>query len=225
MTTIPKIIWQTYKDPFDHLSQYIKDAANTWKKINLNYEYKYLDDKDAREFVLKEFGNEWIKIFDSYPLNVMRADLLRYMVLYVYGGVYADIDTLCQAKIDSWINKEKDMVVCVDDDLHNYAQFAIASAPKHPIIKNVLRLIKKESKNMNIHKDNFVENTTGPYIWTKAVKSGILSGASIYCYEGKDANLFHDKAIKHLGWSTWAPANDYSSWQKEIISKRGSIGE
>jgi mannosyltransferase OCH1-like enzyme len=79
--TIPKIIWQTYKDPFDQLSDYIKNAANTWKKINLNYEYKYLDDKDAREFVLKEFGNEWIEIFDSYPLNVMRADLLRYMVL------------------------------------------------------------------------------------------------------------------------------------------------
>ncbi|KAL3864856.1 hypothetical protein ACJMK2_006506 [Sinanodonta woodiana] len=33
-----------------------------------------------------------LRIFDEYSENIRRADALRYMVLYEFGGIYADID-------------------------------------------------------------------------------------------------------------------------------------
>jgi len=34
--------------------------------------------------------------------SIERADLIRYAVLYTYGGVYADIDVRSLRKIDDW---------------------------------------------------------------------------------------------------------------------------
>lgn len=33
-----------------------------------------------------------LELYNSYPHNVMRADLLRYLILWYYGGYYADMD-------------------------------------------------------------------------------------------------------------------------------------
>jgi mannosyltransferase OCH1-like enzyme len=99
--TIPKTIWQTYKDPYDSLAGYMKDTIQTWKDINPEYEHRYMDDAQAAQFVLDEYGEEWHKIFMGFPIGVMRGDLWRYMVIYKYGGVYADLDTECLNPIAS----------------------------------------------------------------------------------------------------------------------------
>jgi hypothetical protein len=40
-------------------------------------------------------------VFHSYPHNVLRADLLRYLLLWYYGGFYADIDVFPARSIKS----------------------------------------------------------------------------------------------------------------------------
>lgn len=212
---IPKIIWQTYKDPFEQLPQYAKDAAQTWKDLNPEYKYVYMHDQEIQDLIINEFDTEWLEIFNNYPLGVMRGDLFRYMIIYLYGGVYADLDTVCNVPISTWINKDADMVICIDDDNINYAQLAFASKAKHPILKKVLDLIKIESKQ-NLYTDsNFVHDTTGVHIWSKAVKFGIENNHSVYCYNDEDSLLFHKKAINHLVGSKNWNTGDYVQWQKE----------
>ena len=214
---IPKIIWQTYKDSFNELPQYVKDATQTWKNLNPEYKYLYMNDEEIRNFILHEFNEEWLNIFNSYPLGVMRGDLWRYMIVYIYGGVYADIDTICNKPIDTWINKNKDLIVCIDDDKINYAQLAFAAKPKNPTIKIVLDLIKKESINKKYIDNDFVHNITGVNIWTKAIKQGLVDNHSIYCYNGDDSMLFHSDAITHLVASSNWSTEGYVQWQKEIL--------
>ena len=214
---IPKIIWQTYKDPFNDLPQYAKNAAQTWKDLNPEYKYIYMDDKEIESFIINEFDQEWLEIFNNYPLGVMRGDLFRYMITYIYGGVYADLDTICNVPISTWINTNTDMVICIDDDNINYAQLAFACTPKHPVLKTVLDLIKLESKQSSYSDLNFVHNTTGVYVWTKAVQLGFKNNNSIYCYNNEKSLLFHDGAITHLvGSNNWNTEN-YVQWQKEQI--------
>jgi mannosyltransferase OCH1-like enzyme len=220
---IPKIIWQTYKDPFNELPQYIRDCLQTWKDLNPEYEYRYMDDNEAKNFILQEFGQDWLDIFNSYPLGVMRGDLWRYMVVYIYGGVYADLDTLCKQPINSWINKNKDMIICVDDDPQYYAQLAFAASPNNPTIKLVLDLIKEASAKTPYANMEYVDKTTGILIWTEAVKHGIKNNHSIYCYDKENSRLFHNGAIKHLGWSTYSPHPNYASWQKEVKLMLGNL--
>ena len=51
--------------------------------------------------VIEMLNNERYKNFpeikdayDSLPIRVMKADLWRYCILYKYGGIYADSDTV-----------------------------------------------------------------------------------------------------------------------------------
>lgn len=39
-------------------------------------------------------------MYRSFPYNVQRWDTIRYMILYVYGGVYTDLDTECFKPIE-----------------------------------------------------------------------------------------------------------------------------
>lgn len=165
---IPKIIWQTYKDPYDSLPQYMKDATQTWKDLNPDYEYRYMDDSDAAEFVKSEFGQDMYNLFMSYPIGVMRGDLWRYLIIYAYGGIYADLDTLCIKPVDSWLKPEYDMIVCPEHDLH-FCQWTFAASKNNEIIKSVVDLIVERSKDSDYSKPHFVHYYTGPGVWTSGI--------------------------------------------------------
>lgn len=215
---IPKIIWQTYKDPFNQLPKYAKDAAQTWKDLNPDYKYIYMDDNDCRSFILHEFGEDWLEIFDNYPLGVMKADLWRYMIIYIYGGVYSDLDTICNIPISSWINTNTDMVICIDDDNKHYAQLAFAATPNHPTLKIVLDLIKERSTIKPYPDQEYVNKLTGISVWTDAVEIGLKEGHNIYCYQNEHSRLFHETAILHLVASKNWNTDGYVQWQKEILT-------
>lgn len=38
---------------------------------------------------------EYRDVYNSYPYAVQRWDMIRYLILYEYGGIYADLDYEC----------------------------------------------------------------------------------------------------------------------------------
>lgn len=237
---IPKIIWQTYKDPYQSLPDYMKEAINTWKDKNPEYEWKYMDDDQAADFVLKEFGQEWYDIFINAPVGVMRGDIWRYMIIYKYGGVYADLDTECWQPISSWMLEDADMIVCPETSNH-FCQWTFAATPEHPIIKSVLDHIKEAFVNPDYKKPHFVHNMTGPAVWTR----GILNKLNVsvrnliddhllinscenaklykfYCYGGERWRIFHFEAVKHIyGSQKWK--DGYVQWiQDPLVKESGT---
>ena len=214
---IPKIIWQTYKDPIEILPKYIKNVSETWKNKNPEYKYMYMNDEEARNFVKLEYGNNWVKIWDSCPLGVMKGDIWRYLIINSYGGIYADLDTVCKDPISSWIKDEYDAVLCIDDDNVNYAQLAFASTPQNPILLKVIELIEKAFEKPNYLNKNFVHDMTGVHIWTKAIKYVLNNGYdNVYIYKDENSNLFHNGAIEHLVASKNWNTEGYVQWQEEI---------
>lgn len=221
---IPKIIWQTYKDPFSQLPQYAKDAAQTWKDLNPEYKYIYMDDQECRAFILHEFGEDWVAIFDSCPIGVMRSDIWRYLILYVYGGVYADLDTLCLKPIKDWVSENHSATICEDDVSNTYNQLTFASEPNNIIFKTVIDLIKVRFENPDYTNSRFVDYLTGIEVWTDAIKllnSDILQNILIYSennniYMNNNEAIYFNGAVKHLTASfNWNDGN-YVQWQKEV---------
>src|SRR6266480_6157505 len=49
------------------------------------YEYRFWNDRNAEEFVAREFP-EMLDTWNSYRYRIQKVDSLRYMVLYAYGG-------------------------------------------------------------------------------------------------------------------------------------------
>ena len=101
MNSIPKILFQVskFKQPqyvIDMIKSYLPDD---WIYIN------YIDGDEVGFFLnnpLKEFP-DIIKKFHSIKLGQHRADLFRYYVLYIIGGVYIDSDAMIYMDIEKII--------------------------------------------------------------------------------------------------------------------------
>lgn len=232
---IPKIIWQTYKDPLSTLPSYMTEAMDTWKQLNPDHDHRYMDDSQAAEFVLQEYGEEWHDIFINLPVGVMRGDLWRYMIVYKYGGIYADLDTECLKPISSWMMEDKDFIVCPETDIH-FCQWTFAATANHPILKEVLDLIKHRLLNPEYGTPHFVHSHTGPAIWTQGIlkalnitvnnliDDSLLLNSSdnakmfkFHCYGQEEWRIFHFESVKHIyGSQKWNDGN-YVQWIEDPL--------
>ncbi|XP_053378236.1 uncharacterized protein LOC128548008 [Mercenaria mercenaria] len=60
-------------------------------KHNPTWEYRFWTDESGRR-LLQKYHPYLVKAYDDFGNSVKRSDLLRYAVLYEFGGFYADLD-------------------------------------------------------------------------------------------------------------------------------------
>jgi mannosyltransferase OCH1-like enzyme len=102
----PKKIWQTDKS-LKKDGQKLK-LIDSWFEKNPTFRYELLNDYGAEDYVRREFAN-LPKLRDAYlntPDVILRADMLRILLMYGSGGVYSDTDTECLLPIHEWVPKE-----------------------------------------------------------------------------------------------------------------------
>jgi len=95
---IPKIVHQIYWN----FKVKNGEMPDEWKKLSIkcqnlykknNWEYFLWDKKQGYELVRKNFP-ELRKLW-LFATNIEKVDILRYVIMYIYGGMYLDLDTDC----------------------------------------------------------------------------------------------------------------------------------
>ena len=132
-STVPAIIHQTWRDAHSIPESWQK-ASNSCRALHPNYQYRFWTDKEARCLIEKEFPC-LLSTYDAYPYDIQRADVIRLIVLYVYGGIYLDMDIVCLKPLDQ-LRKfpfvlPRTMPVGLSNDF-------IVAEPKHPFLLEVL---------------------------------------------------------------------------------------
>lgn len=138
---IPKIIHQTYKTT---------DVPKVWRAgqqacVDLHPDYQYIlwTDDMAREFISEEYP--WfLKTWDAYKYPIQRADAIRYFALAHYGGIYIDLDDVCNRKLDPLLTIPAFVRKTVPTGISNDVMGAV---PRHPFFIKVLESLKKYQKN------------------------------------------------------------------------------
>lgn len=119
---IPKKVWQTWHTSAILLGDEERERARTWQEKNPHYQYELLTDHGAESFVHRHFADAPLirDTFLNLTDKILRADFMRYLVLAAEGGVYADLDVVCQEPIDTWIppafHGKTGVVVGVEND-------------------------------------------------------------------------------------------------------------
>lgn len=90
---IPLKIFQTWNTK--NLPIHMKKNSLLLQKQNPQFEYYLYDDEDCVAFIKKHFGPEVIKAYDTIVPGAYKADLWRYCVLYIHGGIYLDMKMRC----------------------------------------------------------------------------------------------------------------------------------
>lgn len=129
---IPKIIWQTYKTPQPPAIS--TDCIKSWLIKNPEFAWYYFDDTKCDQFIKDHFSQEFYEMYCALPLGIMRSDIWRIAIVYVYGGIYADLDTECIVPAKEWINDEDDLIVGIETHWGTLANYVFAAAPKHPAV-------------------------------------------------------------------------------------------
>lgn len=134
---IPRILWQTYKSSDPPAAAAACMAS--WRKYNHNHKFIYMGDLECEEFIEQWFEPEFFEMYKALPVGVMKADVWRVAVVYIYGGIYADVDTECRAPVEDWIGSSSTLVAAVENDTGALGNFAFAAIPRHPALYRVLQ--------------------------------------------------------------------------------------
>ncbi len=93
----PRIIFQTWKT--HDLLPRCEPWFESWDLYNPTYEHKLYSDKDNEKFISDNFPH-YLKYYNNFHAGIYKSDFVRYLYLYLYGGIYADIDFECLKSFD-----------------------------------------------------------------------------------------------------------------------------
>jgi len=143
---IPKKIFLTYKN-----KRVPKVVLQKYIYLNPNYNISFSDDHDCYKFLNNYFCSDFAEYFKNIKWGPIKADFWRLCVLYVFGGVYYDIDINPHASVDTFIEKNTTFSTCLDYKNRAMFQAFIATTPENPILLECLMImyLKKFIKRKN----------------------------------------------------------------------------
>jgi len=195
--------WRTQLD--DDVHDNIHDAFRTWTTQNPDFnhtlfldstEMEYLDQLNLYE---NNLGDVHRTYFDLFDMRILKSDLFRYFVIWMEGGIWADIDTFTLKPFDYWITgsgyndtpsevsveqleREIGMVVGIESGRVNeygVPQYLFSAKPGHPVLREVIaRIVENAGEiSMLVKLDRLREGDvityTGPTLMTKVVQEWV----------------------------------------------------
>lgn len=125
-----KTIYMTYKKDVPEF------VFSRWKEINPEYNIEFSLDQDCRDFLKDNFNEQLVESYDKISNAAYKTDLWRLCKLYIYGGVYADIDLIPHIDIDT-LDKNVTFYSCLSGPII-FQAFIVSFLPKNPLFLNFI---------------------------------------------------------------------------------------
>lgn len=88
-SVIPLNIFQTWETK--DLPSNMQKCIDKIKEMNPEFKHYLFNDNDCIEFIKKHFNDSVVNAYNTLIPGAYKADLWRYCVLYIQGGIYLDI--------------------------------------------------------------------------------------------------------------------------------------
>lgn len=149
---IPKLIHQTwYEEVTAEKYPNFSRLVSSWK--NSGWDYKMYSDDEAKDFLKHHFPLEVQEAYDTILPGAFKADLFRYCVLLIRGGIYADVDVQLNMDLDALLEGDIGFAVPIDApgrDSENGScvwNGLVAASPGHPFIARAIELVVNQIRN------------------------------------------------------------------------------
>ena len=173
MHRIPKIVHQTWKNT-EIPNKYLK-WMKSWAKNHPDWKFMFWTDESARQLIADKHPS-LLQYYDGYLENIRRADAMRYVILYEFGGVYADLDLESLRPLDDLTRKYTCILAqepyehpIIDGNFeHLLINALMACKPKHPLMKKFIDNLPLFNHMWN------VLDSTGPHYLTVIYKQHVI---------------------------------------------------
>ena len=150
---IPRIVHQTFFEPVGGSDKYpvLGRLAHSFELSG--WEYRFYSDADIAAFLDEHFPASVKEAYDSLIPGAFKADLFRYCVLLIHGGLYADVDILLETTLDDAISSDAGFIAPIDDPGKQVGHRMclwngfMAAAPGHPFLAKAIELVVNQVRN------------------------------------------------------------------------------
>lgn len=140
---IERNIFQTWKSKSD-----VPDNFRYWsasiRALNPGFTSYFWDDAENRAFIAENYP--WfLPIYDAYPAEIYRVDVVRYFWLYHFGGVYIDMDSECLQPLEPLLERHGGVILgqmgSKPDFVHSIPNAIMMSASRHRFWLYLIHLV------------------------------------------------------------------------------------
>ena len=131
-----KTIHQTWKT--SDVPEHWKESEQKWKSLHPDWQYKLWTDEDNLVLIESNFP-QYLDMFKKFEYNIQRADFVRYAILYIYGGLYSDLDIVPLRAFDDLFGGGKSDVYLMKNN--NYLSSSLSIC----IVTNALMIAGKKN--------------------------------------------------------------------------------
>lgn len=229
---IPKIIHQTWKR--DSIPKQWIPFTEKVKSLNPGWEYMLWTDRDNDDFVRRNYPG-FYGIFTGFSRNIMRADVIRYLIMDKIGGVYLDLDYEVLKPFDFQEHRvvlPKNRSMQSGDEKDELGNCIFASVPGHVFWSDVINELAAHPPVINNYLD--VHEATGPLFLTRMYNTHPYP--DIYT---PDRELYHPESPKrkkdipalkasntsygiHHPWGSWKERFTITHLKRKIRQITGS---
>lgn len=166
---IPHILYKTGPFKEDEIPDDTLRAINASAQ-NLGAKVVYFTDEQCREFIVKHFNKAVLRAYDILKPGAYKADLWRYCVLYINGGIYSDISQYVLKRLT--INPDNaDIVLSEDLTVSEFGYLLqisfMAATPRTNLFEYVIDKVTDDVLSHNYGKN--LLDITGPRAFARHV--------------------------------------------------------
>ena len=186
---IPKVIHKVILDGVT------PKPLSSFISANPGYEVKVYNTEDCEEYILKNFSEKTLKLFQKLKPHAFKVDFFVSLVLYNEGGWYSEAGQYAVESFDLLCVTGHAFYMCNSDGKGLCTDF-FGCIPKHPVFKKLIELTKLNIRWSHYGTDPL--RVTGANAFMEAVVDFIDDSFCIGKYTDDGFVVFKDDAIiKH----------------------------
>ncbi|NRA73658.1 MAG: hypothetical protein HRU36_02815 [Rickettsiales bacterium] len=169
---IPKIIHRIWIGSRPFPKKY-KKAVESCKKLHPDWQFITWTNKDIENILNINPKYKWLFNEHNFFYNGQK-DILEYLILYKYGGIYLDADIYCLKNMDELVHKYNFFAGIEPPSRWTktavLSNRVVASIPSNKIIHDTLQLAESIYKNTYARKNSFSKRILRKLLGKKSIK-------------------------------------------------------
>lgn len=235
MEEIPKIIHFVFLNKDEPLPGPFKKCLERTKSLHPGWTI-YVHNEDDANKIISHYFPELLPIFKGYGHYIQKADIIRAILIYVFGGFYMDLDMYCLKPIDDALLKNqliipeersvqqsrKKLLEYLDNiyikHLFRLGNYMFGGIPQHTFWLFFLKEVLKRSL-LQVTKEGDILEITGPSILTNVYHEYKKNFPEITIMRNIDRKClmpFHKEISCHFG--NYAAHLHQGTWRWQHLS-------
>lgn len=166
---IPKIFHQIWLQGLEQIPEHLQKLRNECMSLyGSQFQFK-LWDAPQIEKLLGEFDPELLSLYRSQAKShAQRSDIARYVIVYLYGGIYIDTDYRCLKDVSTLLGDGIDLFYVPFQDVAGVRVMngIFGAAPKHKLLDITIRTMKQRLGGSR----RSTTSTTGTLLFMDCIK-------------------------------------------------------